>query len=212
MRIPAILLLWCVGAPYAASSQTVQCAPDSPERRGEPGCSIVAIRPLAIAGASRVYWHVDGFDSLGDARAAAGPLDLVLSAHGRAWVVRVERDTVAHRASSHRAWVGPITLVPARSYMMQIMSAYFLPGQRTPVHTHSGPEAWYVVAGEQCLETPTTVIRASAGQGAVVADGDTMRLVATGAAPRRALVLILYDAQQTPTHIIDPGPALKACV
>jgi quercetin dioxygenase-like cupin family protein len=211
MRIPAILLLLCVGAPYAASSQTVECTPDSPERRGEPGCSIVAIRPLAIAGADRVYWHVDRFDSLGNARAAVGPLDFVFSAHGSPWVVRVERDTVAHRASSHRAWVGPITLVPARSYMMQIMSAYFLPGQRTSVHTHSGPEAWYVVAGEQCLETPRRGIRASAGQGAVVAAGDTMRLVATGAAPRRALVLILYDVRQKPTHIIDPSPALKAC-
>lgn len=212
MRIVTASLIFLVIILPQAATPAVSCTPDSPERRGEPGCSILAVRPLAPGRGESVYWHVDAFDSLASAQRAAGPSGFAFSAHGLAWVVRVERDTSAHRAPAHRAWVGPIPLLPNRSYMMQIMSAYFLPGQHSQVHTHSGPEAWYVVAGEQCLETPSHVMRASVGQGAIVAAGDTMRLVATGTVARRALALILYDAAQKPTQLIEPAPPLKACL
>ena len=29
------------------------------------------------------------------------------------------------------------------------------PGDNSRVHTHPGPEGWFVLAGEQCLETPS---------------------------------------------------------
>jgi hypothetical protein len=31
-------------------------------------------------------------------------------------------------------------------------------------HTHPGPEGWYVLAGEQCLETPAGANKAVAGR------------------------------------------------
>ena len=193
------------------SGQTIQCIADSPERRGEPGCSIIDIRPLPDRKSDKVYWHIDAFETLEDARRAVGSSGVAFSAHGQVWVAAVDADSAGHRAAGHRAVVGPISLQSGRAYMMQTMSAYFLPGQRTRVHTHAGPEAWYVVAGEQCLETPRRLIRARAGQGAIVEAGDTMRLVATGDVPRRSLVLILYDAARAPMQIIEPVPLLKVC-
>ena len=73
------------------------------------------------------------------------------------------------------------------------------------------PEAWWVLEGEQCLQTTRTTIRAGANQGAIVAEGDTMRMVGTGTGPRRALVLILHDADKPGGFTLEKGPALKSC-
>jgi quercetin dioxygenase-like cupin family protein len=211
MRIQMVLVLCGTIVFGRAFGQTIRCIPDSPERRGEPGCSILEVRPLSDRKSDLVYWHLDAFEHVEAAQSAAGEFGVVLNAHGFAWVATVEGDTSAHRTAHHRAWVGPITLQHGRSYTMQIMSALFLPGQRTRVHTHAGPEAWYVVTGEQCLETPSRLIRATAGHGAIVPEGDTMRLVATGSVSRRALVLILYDSAHEPMHVVEPAPVLKVC-
>jgi len=76
---------------------------------------------------------------------------------------------------------------------------------------HSGVEGFYVVDGEQCLETPTRTYPMPKGATAMVAAGDTMRLVATGPGPRRALAVVVYDAAQPPTARPDNPPALVAC-
>ena len=211
MRSTFILGIWVLILAQAGRAQATNCVRESPERRGEPGCSIIENRRLSGSLSDGVYWHVDAFERLDDAKRAAGPNGVAFTAHGRAWLTTIENDTSAHRAGQHRVWVGPIPVQPHRAYAMQVMSAYFVPGQRSRVHTHTGPEAWYVVAGEQCLETTTRVIRASAGEGAIVAEGDTMRLVATGTAARRALVLILHDAAQDPSHTVEGQPQLKSC-
>ena len=85
-----------------------------------------------------------------------------------------------------------------------------MPGEASAPHTHSGPEAWFVVEGEQCLETPDRAIRVKAGQTAMMDGGAAMRLVGTGTGPRRALVLILHDAAQ-PATTITPGATLVPC-
>ena len=94
---------------------------------------------------------------------------------------------------------------------MMVMSAHFLPGQFSVVHTHPGPEAWWVLEGEQCLQTTRSTVRARAGQGAIVAEGDTMRMVATGTGPRRSLVLILHDSDKPGGYPLENAPPLKPC-
>jgi quercetin dioxygenase-like cupin family protein len=86
------------------------------------------------------------------------------------------------------------------------LSATFAPGMTTHVHYHSGAEAWYVIGGEQCLETATRVYKTHAGESLVVPAGVTMRLVATGSTLRRALAIIVYDSAQPPTTRMDDSP------
>jgi quercetin dioxygenase-like cupin family protein len=142
----------------------------------------------------------------------AAPTSVAFVAHGSAWLYTIESDTSHHHGGKHRAVVGPLPpLQPNRPYSIMVMSAYFLPGQFSVVHTHAGPEAWWVFEGEQCLETTTATIHARAGEGAMVASGDTMRMVATGTGPRRALVLILHDADQPGGATVDNPPLLQSC-
>ena len=75
----------------------VKCAEDSPERRGEEGCTILTSRPLVGSLAKPAYWHIDRFDSLEAAKKAAGP-------DGVAFIESAplsdeERAQVAHRNS-----------------------------------------------------------------------------------------------------------------
>jgi quercetin dioxygenase-like cupin family protein len=70
------------------------------------------------------------------------------------------------------------------------------PGAKTPVHIHWGPEAWYVLEGAQCLETPDGISVVRAGESTVVRQGPDMVLSSVGSATRRTLVLVLHDASK----------------
>ena len=74
--------------------------------------------------------------------------------------------------------------------------AVMRPGDSSRVHTHPGPEGWYVLAGEQCLETPAGADKARAGQTQTVLTGVPMELNVTGATIRRAFALVIHDSTQ----------------
>jgi quercetin dioxygenase-like cupin family protein len=79
------------------------------------------------------------------------------------------------------------------------------------VHTHSGPEVFYVVAGEQCLETPEAGQHLNAGQSYVLPTGVVHRGRVIGSGVRRAPALILYDSAHPASHDLDDAPPLVAC-
>jgi quercetin dioxygenase-like cupin family protein len=207
----AIIFVWAVAASTQADAQVLRCINDSPERRGQPGCSVVVEKRLATPLANPVMWHIDEFTSLAAAENASGPNSVAFEAHGSAWLYTIEADALNHHGGTHRALVGPLSVQLNRPYAIQVLSSYFLPGHVSIVHTHSGPEAWWVLEGEQCLETTTKTIRARAGEGAIVAAGETMRMVGIGAGPRRSLVLILHDAEQPASMVVEEAPALQRC-
>jgi quercetin dioxygenase-like cupin family protein len=92
------------------------------------------------------------------------------------------------------------------------MSAYVPSGLTSRFHHHSGVEAFYVVDGDQCLETPTRTYQMHKGDAPVaVPAGVMMRLVATGPTPRRALAVIVYDSAQPPTTRMEDPPQLVSC-
>jgi quercetin dioxygenase-like cupin family protein len=64
------------------------------------------------------------------------------------------------------------------------------------VHTHPGPEGWYVLAGAQCLETPAGAHRARAGESMTVRANTPMELNVSGKTLRRAFALVIHDSAQ----------------
>ena len=70
-------------------------------------------------------------------------------------------------------------------------------------HRHPGPEAWYVVSGAQCLETPNGLIVASAGGGAMYREGWPMAISSVGAQTRRPHVLIFHRSDQPFSMAVD---------
>ena len=189
----------------------VKCTEDSPERRGQEGCTILANRPLVGSLAKSVYWHLDQFDSLEAAKKAAGPNGVAAEAHGAAWLMTVEAQIEEHHGGRHVAAIGPLTIPAAERCSMRMQSSVLRPGSTTPAHTHPGPEAIYIVDGEQCLETPEVGRHLSAGQFYVVPDGVIHRGRVTGSGVRRALGLNLYNAAHSASHDLDAPPPLVRC-
>jgi quercetin dioxygenase-like cupin family protein len=86
------------------------------------------------------------------------------------------------------ARIGPLVLPRAPVYTAVFSFAAMQPGQRSIVHTHPGPEGWYMLAGEQCLETSVGVFRGSSGstgQTVVAPANVPMELTITGNQLRR---------------------------
>jgi quercetin dioxygenase-like cupin family protein len=160
-----------------------------------------------------VYWHIDKFKSMERARAAAGPAGIAIEADGRAWLMTIEAQISDHHGGQHETEVGPLPLPQAARYGLQINSAKFMPGMYSRIHNHSGVEAFYVLEGEQCLETPTRGFLQHKGEKSFVPAGTVMRLVATGTGTRYGVAIIIYDASQPSTMTMADysGPPLVSC-
>lgn len=175
-----------------------KCVENSPERHGEIGCSIIEIKPLPAI-EEPVFWHIDRFKNGERAQAAVGPTSIAFEAHGGWWLMSISRESDNHHGGEHVAQVKLPPLPAAAKYSMLVISAYIPSGMTSRVHLHSGVEAFYTVDGEQCLETAERAFKMRKGDTLVVPTGVTMRLVATGAQPRRAFAVIVYDSSKPPT-------------
>ena len=110
--------------------------------------------------------------------------------------LRIRSPRPAPRGGEAIAVVGPLQLPAAKSYAAVLSYAVMRPGDSSRVHTHPGPEGWYVLAGEQCLETPAGANRAGAGGTMTVRPNIPMELNVTGTTLRRAFALVIHDSTQ----------------
>ncbi len=210
IRAILIVLVICALTPVG-QRPGVKCTVDSPERRGEEGCTILVSRPLIGSRAKPLYWHIDRFDSLDVANKAAGPDGVAAEAHGSVWLMTVEGQTEQHHGGHHVAWIGPLRLPAADRYTMRVQSSLLLPGATTPIHTHSGPEVFYIVDGEQCLETQEVNHRLTAGQSLVLPADLIHRGRVLGTRARRAVALIVHDAARPASEDLTSSPPLAGC-
>jgi quercetin dioxygenase-like cupin family protein len=188
-----------------ASAQPVAggaCKPVS-QRTGEVGCWIVAHESMGQLTQTQVFWHLDVYPTRASAEAAKGPHGTVVESLGKVWLLSIE-DVGWRSAGGERiAEIGPLPIKAGENYSAQYMEAIFNPGMTAPPHTHSGPEAWYTLAGETCLETPEgKQVGRAGGQFVIVPGGPPMHLTATGNEQRRALVLILHESSQPSTTLV----------
>jgi hypothetical protein len=117
---------------------------NSPERRGEERCTILTNRPLVGTPTKTMYWHLDRFESLEAAMKAAGSNSVATEVYGSFWLQTVESRAEDHPGGQHIDQIGLFELPPADQYMMRVISSLLMPGSTTPIHTHSGPEIFYI--------------------------------------------------------------------
>lgn len=199
---------------HASAAQLMStCVENSPERRGEIGCSIIGSKLLPGGLEDPVFWHIDRFDSLELARAAVGPAGIAFEAAGTSWLMTIESQTSEHHGGRHVAQVGPLTLPRASKLAMQVQSAAFVPGMYSLPHHHSGVEAVYVIEGQACYETPARAFTLSQGETLAIPADTPMRAVVTGSARRHVLAVIVHDAAQPATMRMaeGTGPRLAGC-
>jgi quercetin dioxygenase-like cupin family protein len=166
------------------------------ERRPEFGCFNVGTVKQLHFSQSTVYWHLRRFESRKAADAAKSATGLVVEEDGRVWLSEFGPRNSTPRGGEAIAIIGPLQLPSAKSYSAVLSYAVMRPGDKSRVHTHPGPEGWYVLAGEQCLETPAGASKARAGGIMTVPPNIPMELRVTGTALRRAFALVIHDSTQ----------------
>jgi quercetin dioxygenase-like cupin family protein len=192
--------------------QFVHCVPSAQRAGRKLGCFVVATQVLGKLSEAPVYWHLLEYSSRVAAEAAAKPSGgTVVESFGKVWVMKVADARWNPHGGRRIARIGPLPVNAAESHTAVYMEAAFVPGMRSAVHRHPGPEAWYVLAGEQCLETPGHKHVMRAGESGIVEEGLPMMLVGTGHTERRSLVLILHDSSKPMTLPADDWKSEGRC-
>ena len=155
----------------------------------------VAERKLAQLPAGPLFWQVQNFPTLAQAQAAAGPTALTAEVSGKVWLFTLGPMGGSAPGGSKVVEIGPVPRIAAPEYLLRINHAGGPPGAKTPVHTHPGSEAFYVLAGRLGQRTPHGVSHAAAGQSMNGHGADMpMEVFSAGTTDLDQLVMFVVDA------------------
>lgn len=170
----------------------------SPGAVGQPALAITALAEKKVAQlpAGPLFWRIETFATRAEAERAAGAFSLVAESAGKAWLFTLGSAGAASSPGGARvAEVGPLPPVVAPHYLLRINQASGPPGSMTPVHTHPGSEAFYVLAGEQSIRGSHGVLRVIAGKPETGHGADMpMQVSSSGTTDLHALVMFVVDA------------------
>lgn len=208
-----LLLLLCtqlVAQGIATPGDT--CKPAS-KRTQEIGCWILAENPVGQLTQSQVFWHLDAYPTRVAAQAEKGPRGTIIESSGKVWLMTIQDEKWRPAHGKRIAEIGPLPVIAGEKYTAQFMESVFAPGMTAPPHKHSGPEAFYAVGGETCLETSDgrkQIGRASSPP-IIVPMGLSMHLTAIGTELRRSIVLILHQSSQPPVTMVHDWTPKDLC-
>jgi len=196
----AIRLAWFLAWAAAAAAPHAQvpggCNTPVSQRTSEVGCYVAATESLGALPKDPLFWHLDVYPTRAAADAAKGARATVVESFGKVWLYTIAAPEWRASSGERVATIGPLPISAGKQYTARYMEAVFTPGMQSAIHRHSGPEAWYLLSGTQCLETPQGITVARAGEGAVVPEGPPMALSSVGTETRRSVLLVLHDASQ----------------
>jgi hypothetical protein len=110
-----------------------------------------------------LYWRLENFPTLAQAQGAAGPTSLAAEVAGKVWLFTLAPKEGATPGGTKVVEIGPLPPISASEYLLRVNRAGGAPGAKTPIHTHPGPEAFYVLSGKLGQKTPHGVAYAEAG-------------------------------------------------
>jgi quercetin dioxygenase-like cupin family protein len=190
------------------------CSTPVSERKTETGCYTAAETILGVLPAGSLFWHLDVYPSRTAAEAARGPKGTVTESFGKFWLFTIAEEQWRPPGGEQVAIIGPLVVATDKAYTARYMEALFPPGAQPagsgPGHRHPGPEAWYVLSGAQCLETPNGQVMVSAGGAAMVPEGWPMAVSGVGSDIRRTVLLVLHPSSEPYTMAIDDPKSPEA--
>lgn len=159
---------------------------------------ILTDKKVSALPAGPLFVRLENYPTLAAAQAAVGPMGLAAESGGKAWLFTFGPAGGSSPGGTKVAEVGPLPQVAATEYMLRINEASGPPGAKTSVHTHPGPEAFYVLTGELSIRTPQGMVSVAAGKSEVgVASGTPLEVSISGSTDLIALVMFVVDATKT---------------
>jgi hypothetical protein len=186
------------------SGRLVRTVQDRPPEHDHPavglaGARQLAVKPFATLPTGVLFLRLENFSTTKAAQDAATSASAVVEWAGKIWLLTLGPKGIRSSDGTFVAEIGPVPEVPAAtSYVLDVNEADFGPEMNAQValrvHTHPGPEIFYLLTGEQCLETPNGATRARAGEGMIAPANTPMQLNIMGSSRRDAFFVVVHDA------------------
>jgi len=158
--------------------------------------------------AGPLYWRIENFATLEQAKAAARPYRwnpdtvsydgtpwLTAEVAGKVWLFTLGAKGGTTPGGNPVAEIGPVPTITAPEYLLRINHGGGPSGAKTAVHTHPGAEAFYVVSGRLGQKTPHGVQYAEAGNTMNGHPADMpMEVFNAGTTDLTALIMFVVDA------------------
>jgi hypothetical protein len=155
-----------------------------------------------------LYWRIENFPTLEQAKSAPLPFRwnpdtvsyegspwLAAEVAGKVWLFTLGAKDGKTQGATPVAEIGPLPPVTAQEYLLRVNHGSGPPGSKTPVHTHPGSEAFYVVTGRLGQRTPHGVSYVETGR---TMNGHTadmpMEVFNGGNSDLTALIMFVVDA------------------
>jgi hypothetical protein len=195
MRLRTFTVWPGIGAIVAAAAIGLALSSSAARAQAKFEVKPVVEKKLKELPAGPLYWRLETFASLSEAQAVEGPTSLAAEVAGKAWLFTLGPKDGATRGGSKVAEVGPVPEIKAPEYLLRINRGSGPPGAKTPVHTHPGSEAFYVLTGRLGQRTPHGVSHADAGKTMNGHGADMpMEVFSAGTTDLDQIVLFVVDA------------------
>jgi quercetin dioxygenase-like cupin family protein len=221
--VPRLLAVACVCsaliAPGAALAQVkasdihehgaVACveSPTPGKRPTNADCAILLRKKFSSLPPGPLVWRFENFPTLKVAQDAGTPASVVVEAAGKVWLLTLAAKRGRSKGGTFVAETELLPPIPlGTSYEIVVAEADLGPEANVMTHKHSGPETWYLLSGEQCLELPERAVRARAGETMSAPAETPMKLNIVGPGKRDALFLIVHDSSKPFNTFLDWSP------
>jgi len=154
----------------------------------------LAEKTVAELPSEPLYWQVENFSTLAEAEAAVGPMSLAVEAEGKVWLFTLGTQGTTTPGGTKVVEIGPVPPITAQEYLLRINSGVAPPGAKTSVHTHPGPESFYVLSGQLSQKTPKGVSTVDAGQTMIGIPDTPMEVSSSGTTDLHELIMFVVDA------------------
>ena len=168
----------------------------------------VAEKKVKELPAGPLYWRLETFPTLADAKVAVGPdgwnpaavryettTSLIAEVDGKVWVATLGAQGASTPGGTKVAEIGPVPELSASEYLLRLNYGSGPAGSKTPAHSHPGSESFYVISGRLGQRTPDGVHYVDGGQTMNGhAANTTMQVFNAGDGELKALIMFVVDA------------------
>jgi len=159
----------------------------------------LSVKPLAEKKVAELpqgelFWRIENFRTLEQAKAAAGQWSLAAESDGKVWLFTLGAPGGATPGGTKVTEFGPIPRISAPLYLLRINEASGAPSAITSVHSHPGSESFYPLRGEQSIRGPHGVTVMKPGQPIIGQGEQPMQVWSSGSTELHALVMFVVDA------------------
>ncbi len=182
-----------IAVALAMAGLVVAAVPAAAQSLGKFVVTKMAEMNVDVLPEGELYWHVENFGTIDDARAAAGDYSLTAEFDNKAWLFTLADRKAGGRGGTPVASIGPVPRIDSDGFLLRVNNAVAPVGAKTSIHSHPGPEAFLILSGQLTQHTPYGMHVLNAGATMPGVPDQMMEVHSTGDEELRELIMFVVD-------------------